>query len=513
MDQFAHKISQFDLGGPNADLLKQAGEILIPKLDDVLREFYNRALADPTSKAFFESDERVDFARSAQKKHWIRLLSGNLDEEYRASVDRIGRTHARINLPLEVYSSAYALSSSHMMGELVAAGSRGLFRRGRDTSKLVEVANRAFAFDIEQVTAVTFAVWGEEQDRALKHLNAATDALAEGNLIYRIPAPDDSDFPAHYNGLREKMNTAAANLASIVSQVSRTMVQMLDSVEMVNASADELSHRTNSQAASLEETAAAMEEVTASIRQSTLATKKSNEVAQSARAEMDRSADVVGRTAKAMEGIKASSEQISRITGLIDDIAFQTNLLALNAGVEAARAGEAGRGFAVVAGEVRTLAANSSQAAKDIKKLIADSSQQVEDGVKLVAAARVSLEDLGTSFEQVASLSAEVSTASEEQSQGLGEVNTSVATLDGITQQNASMVDQTTEQMRKVADSARALQKLLAGLQTGSERIEPPSEPPSMKPPAPAPKVVEFDGFVGKTASAGASSDSVWSEF
>jgi methyl-accepting chemotaxis protein len=181
---------------------------------------------------------------------------------------------------------------------------------------------------------------------------------------------------------------------------------------------------------------------------------------------MEKSADIVGRTAQAMEGIKTSSAQISRITGLIDDIAFQTNLLALNAGVEAARAGEAGRGFAVVAGEVRTLAANSSDAAKEIKDLIAASSQQVEDGVKLVAAAQASLQQLGSSFEQVASLSAEVSTASEEQSQGLGEVNTSVATLDGITQENASMVEQTNDQMRSVSESAQALKALLAGLRT-----------------------------------------------
>jgi methyl-accepting chemotaxis protein len=272
-----------------------------------------------------------------------------------------------------------------------------------------------------------------------------------------------------------------------------------------------LSHRTNSQAASLEETAAAMEEVTASIRQSAEATKKSNQVAQSARTEMERSADVVGRTAEAMEGIRASSEQISRITGLIDDIAFQTNLLALNAGVEAARAGEAGRGFAVVAGEVRTLAANSSEAARDIKRLISDSSQQVEDGVKLVSAARASLEDLGKSFEQVASLSAEVSQASEEQSQGLGEVNTSVATLDGITQQNASMVDQTNEQMRKVAQSARALKTLLAGLTTDESRADRAWEEAGTKLSV-EPRVVEMTAPAPRPP-AQAVANGTWSEF
>ncbi len=490
MDHLARKIDQFDLGGEQAALLARAGEILIPRLDQILQDFYARALTDPVAKVFFTDDGRVDFARNAQKKHWTRLLSGDFGAGYAASVDRIGRTHARINLPLDVYMSAYTLSSGKLLGMLVDASHGGMFRRAGGTSKLVEVVSRAFAFDIEQVTAVTFAVWGEEQELALKYLNTAIDALAEGDLSLRVPSPEESDYPAAYDAQRRKMNAAAGNLGSIVTQVTQSMNRMLESVDRVNGSADDLSQRTNSQAASLEETAAAMEEITASIKQSALATQRSNEVAQSARSEMARSADIVGQTAAAMEGIRKSSEQISRITGLIDDIAFQTNLLALNAGVEAARAGEAGRGFAVVAGEVRTLAANSSEAAKEIKDLIAESSRQVVDGVKLVEAARASLEELGGSFEQVASLSAEVSTASDEQSHGLGEVNTSVATLDGITQQNATMVEQTNEQMRKLSDHANALKSLLAGLRTGDAPGS--NAVPGMKI---EPKVVEIDGF------------------
>jgi methyl-accepting chemotaxis protein len=462
------KIDRFDLGGANAALLAKAGEVLIPHLDQILQDFYKRALADPTAKAYFENDARVDSARSAQKKHWMRLLSADFGGDYAASVDRIGRTHARINLPLDLYMSAYAISSGRMLGILAGSARGGLFRRGTSSGDLVDVASRAFAFDIEQVTTVTFAVWGEEQDRAFKHLNTAIDALADGDLSARIPAPGESDFPAAYDTVRQKLNAATGNLASIIAEATHSMDQMLQIVERVNGSTDDLSQRTNSQAASLEQTAAAMEQVTASIKLSAQATQRSNEVAQTARTEMERSADVVGQTARAMEGIKASSEQISRITGLIDDISFQTNLLALNAGVEAARAGEAGRGFAVVAGEVRTLAANSSEAAKEIRALIVESSRQVEEGVKLVAAARASLEQLGSSFEQVARLSSEVSTASEEQSTGLGEVNSSVATLDGITQQNASMVEQTNDQMRRVSDSARSLKSLLSGVRTGA---------------------------------------------
>jgi methyl-accepting chemotaxis protein len=236
----------------------------------------------------------VTSARNAQKKHWMRLLSGDFGEGYAASADRIGRTHARINLPLDVYMSAYALSSGEMLGILAKGGRGGFFRRRGDASGLVDAVSRAFAFDIELVTTVTFAVWGEEQDRALGYLNAAIDALAEGDLTHRIPSPGESDYPVAYDAVRQKINGASENLGSIVAQVARSMDQMLQTVVRVNASADDLSHRTNSQAASLEETAAAMEEITASIRQSTQATQKSNEVAQAARGEMEKSADIVG---------------------------------------------------------------------------------------------------------------------------------------------------------------------------------------------------------------------------
>jgi methyl-accepting chemotaxis protein len=135
METLARKIDRFNLGGDNARLIAEAGEILIPELDDILRGFYARALADPEASAFFENDARVQSARNAQKKHWMRLLSGDFGAEYAASVDRIGRTHARINLPLDVYMSAYALSSGEMLG-ILAKGGRGGFSGASGTRRI-----------------------------------------------------------------------------------------------------------------------------------------------------------------------------------------------------------------------------------------------------------------------------------------------------------------------------------------------------------------------------------------
>lgn len=469
MRDFERKIVQFELNGDNEKILAEAGKILIPLLPKVLDAFYARALADPTSKAMFKSQDRMDYARSAQAKHWTRLLAAQLDAEYEASVDRIGRTHARINLPLEVYMSAYAVASSHLLEMLVEHSSSGVFKRNRNTAKMIGVVSRAFAFDIEQVTSVTFAVWGEEQKKALSYLDGAILALSDGDLSHRIPAPADSDYPMAYDTVRQKINDASSNLEGIFSQVSGSIEQMSRSVTTIETAAEQLSSRTNAQAASLEETRAAMQTITSSAQSTAQNTNRSNDVAIEARDVVDRSAATVGETAQAMEEIQKTSEKVSNITSFIDDIAFQTNLLALNAGVEAARAGEAGRGFAVVAQEVRALAASASQAAGDIRDLITESSGQIDQGVSLVGECQSNLRDLVSRFSELATLSSEVSGAIQDQTSGLAEISASLSSLDDITQRNAGMVEDTNMQMRRLGDQAQSLQVNIASIKMSEE--------------------------------------------
>ena len=462
MRDFERKIVQFELNNENAKILAEAGKILIPNLPVVLDAFYARAFADPTSKAMFKSQERVDYARSAQAKHWTRLLNAEFSADYEQSVDRIGRTHARINLPLDVYMSAYAVASAQLLEILADHGAGGLFKKGKNTAKMIGVVSRAFAFDIEQVTSVTFAVWGEEQKKALSYLDGAIAALSEGDLSHRIPGPDESDYPLSYDNVRQQINGASENLETIFAQVSESIEQMSNSVTTIEAAAEQLSARTNSQAASLEETRASMQTITSSAQSTAQNTNRSNEVAIEAREVVDRSAASVSETADAMEKIQKTSEKVANITSFIDDIAFQTNLLALNAGVEAARAGEAGRGFAVVAQEVRALAASASQAAGDIRDLITESSGQIDQGVSLVGDCQSNLQDLVSRFSELAELSAQVSSAIQDQTSGLAEINASLSSLDDITQQNAGMVDDTNMQMRRLGDQAQSLQANIA---------------------------------------------------
>jgi len=196
-------------------------------------------------------------------------------------------------------------------------------------------------------------------------------------------------------------------------------------VEMSQAS-DDLSKRTENQAAALEETAAALDEVTATVQQTAKAAADAHQAVTSARGEAESGGVVVRETVSAMGSIKESSEKISQIIGVIDEIAFQTNLLALNAGVEAARAGEAGRGFAVVASEVRALAQRSSDAAKDIKDLISASRGHVETGVSLVDQTGEALDKIVAQVASLDTLVSDIASSATEQATGLAEVNSAI---------------------------------------------------------------------------------------
>jgi methyl-accepting chemotaxis protein len=231
----------------------------------------------------------------------------------------------------------------------------------------------------------------------------------------------------------------------------------------IAAAADDLSRRTEHQAASLEETAAALDQITVTVRQTAERAVEARGVISAAGSDAKQAEAVVTAAIDAVLAMQQSSDQIGQIIGVIDEIAFQTNLLALNAGVEAARAGEAGRGFAVVASEVRALAQRSAEAAKEIKSLIATSSDRVTDGVKLVGRTGEALSRIIQQVDSISNLVLSISASAQEQSSGLLEVNTAVNEMDRVTQQNAAMVEQTTAAAHSLRDQYRALSDEVGG--------------------------------------------------
>jgi methyl-accepting chemotaxis protein len=301
---------------------------------------------------------------------------------------------------------------------------------------------------------------------ARDELGKGLSALAEGDLAYRIETP----FASYIDPIRIDFNSAVEKLQQAMRAVGENAAAINAGASEMLSAADDLSRRTEQQAASIEETAAALEEVTTTVRDSARGAEDAGNLVQRARSGAEKSGVVVRKAVAAMREIEKSSGEIGNIIGVIDDIAFQTNLLALNAGVEAARAGDAGKGFAVVAQEVRELAQRSANAAKEIKTLIGASSQQVENGVNLVDETGKALELIVAEVEEINTHVSAIVVAAREQATGLQEINTAVNTMDQSTQQNAAMVEQQTAASHSLAREAEALNSLLGQFKVGGVR-------------------------------------------
>lgn len=281
--------------------------------------------------------------------------------------------------------------------------------------------------------------------------------VADGDLSTHIVADSTDEFGELLNALKT-MNSQLSHLVSEVRQGTRSVA--LASGEISSGNLD-LSRRTESQAGSLEETASALEQITAAIRQNADHAREADTLAQNATLVAEKGGSMVANVVATMGEINDSSRKISDIISVIDSIAFQTNILALNAAVEAARAGEQGRGFAVVASEVRNLAQRSAAAAKEIKTLIDDSVTKVDLGNRQAGDAGSTMGEIVASIQQVTSIISEISTASNDQSRGIEEVNRAVAQIDGNTQQNAALVEQAAAAAKSLQDQASHLEALV----------------------------------------------------
>ncbi|MBW4708447.1 HAMP domain-containing protein [Roseobacter sp. YSTF-M11] len=297
-----------------------------------------------------------------------------------------------------------------------------------------------------------------EQRSVVDALGIGLQKLSEGDLTSDITTA----FPDDYEKLRADFNAAVAALKDAVSAVMHNSDSIRNETSEITSAADDLSRRTEKQAATLEETAAALDELTSSVRSAAEGADEASSMSTDAQSNAEKGGEVARQAVEAMDAIKTSSQEISKITTVIDDIAFQTNLLALNAGVEAARAGEAGRGFAVVATEVRALAQRSSDAAREINVLISSSGDQVAKGVDLVDKTGSALDAIVTSVSEISKRVSNIAASAREQSAGLNEINTAVNELDHVTQQNAAMFEETTAASHALTSEADALAAAVA---------------------------------------------------
>ncbi|MDR5896001.1 methyl-accepting chemotaxis protein [Larsenimonas suaedae] len=298
----------------------------------------------------------------------------------------------------------------------------------------------------------------------LSRAQELTGSIAEGRLDNEIDTQRTDEFGDMLRGLHAMQQ----RLASVVTRVHDNSESVSSAAREIASGNDDLSRRTQEQAASLEQTAASMEQMTSTVRQNAENAIQANELASGVSAQAQEGGEVVERAVQAMSEINASSKKIADIVGMIDEIAFQTNLLALNAAVEAARAGEQGRGFAVVASEVRNLAQRSAKAAKEITGLVEESVHKVESGSQLVTLSGQTLTEIVESVKKVSNIVAEISNASQEQSTGIDQVNQAVSQMDQGTQQNAALVEEAAASSRTLEEQADQLRREVGFFQLGA---------------------------------------------
>jgi len=299
-------------------------------------------------------------------------------------------------------------------------------------------------------------------ENAMKDITRIVVAQSNGDLTHRI----NTEYHGELRILKEAVNSTADKLDGVVSQAVEASKIVSVAAYEVSEGSTNLSQRVQEQAAALEQTSATMDEMNAAVQNNTDNARHTVSVAKQVRMQVEQGAAVMQKTIAAMNAIQDSSHKIAEIVTLIDGIAFQTNLLALNAAVEAARAGDHGRGFAVVAGEVRALAQKSAEAAKDIRSLIDESVARIDEGTKLASESGNGLQTINGSINEVAEMIDQIAQASHEQAQGIKQVHIAISQIDGVTQQNAALVEETSAASESLSEQARVLLEDMAFFKT-----------------------------------------------
>jgi methyl-accepting chemotaxis protein len=407
----------------------EKGKRMLGELDERMREYEGlvaeatkRALADPLQ----ENRTAVDFVFTtlAPKANWI--------DERMTELTRVKEQNAETAVAdaTELYRSSRAMMLVLVLGS--AAAGLGL--------------------GVVLTRGLTRQLGGEPA-----YAGAIASRIAAGDLTVAVDLRQGDS-----NSMLFAMKTMRDSLAAIVGQVRAGTDTIASASSQIASGNLDLSSRTEEQASSLEETASSMEELTSTVKQNADNARQANQLASSASEVAERGGTVVSQVVDTMASINDSSKKIADIIGVIDGIAFQTNILALNAAVEAARAGEQGRGFAVVASEVRTLAQRSAAAAKEIKLLIGDSVSKVDAGAKLVDHAGVTMTEIVASVRRVTDIMGEITSASQEQTSGIEQINVAVAQMDQVTQQNASLVEEAAAAAESMQEQAAKLAQIVA---------------------------------------------------
>jgi methyl-accepting chemotaxis protein len=415
------------------------------KMPDLIKR-YDAGVSSPEERALFEGLQK-QIAQYREVQHrLVSLLTAGEREQAMVLQRSDSRTAFR--------------STTESLNKLVKINGDG----AEDAHQLALSSYRSVLWAIWIMVAVAIglgAAIGWVLTRSLTHplreASQTADRIANGDLT-RVALATRHD---ELGDLLRALGRMREALHQSVSAVRDSADQIAEASREVAVGSTDLSARTEQTASNLEETSAAMHQLTDSARQSASSAQEASSLAHEAASVAQQGGQMVGQVVQTMDGIQQSSRRIADIIGVIDGIAFQTNILALNAAVEAARAGEQGRGFAVVAGEVRTLAQRSAQAAREIKSLITTSVEQVESGSRIVGHTGQTMSQLVQAVDRVSQLISEIAGTVGNQTQSLSEVNAAVTQLDGMTQQNAALVEQSAAAAESLKDQAARLAEVV----------------------------------------------------
>ena len=339
------------------------------------------------------------------------------------------------------------LTKDRTQGQLNAASTAFSHQRALLVTTCLVTLLLAIGAGITIVRSLTRALGAEPAA-----LGDAAKKIAQGDLT----PVDGADF-APAGSVMANLSAMQQSLAEVVTQVRNGSESIATGSAQIATGNADLSQRTEEQASNLQQTAASMEQMNSTVKANADTAQQASQLASTASLSALRGGEVVSQVVSTMDEITASSRKIGDIIGVIDGIAFQTNILALNAAVEAARAGEQGRGFAVVAAEVRSLAQRSAEAAREIKTLIGASVEKVEAGSRLVGTAGTAMDDIVNQVKRVTDLIGEISSATLEQTSGIGQVSLAVNQLDQVTQQNAALVEESAAAAESLKHQAHQL--------------------------------------------------------
>lgn len=489
--------SLMELSDESCDRIGAVKSSIMAHLPAAMDKLHSKISETDHLDRLFASSELRSHAKEKHHEHWGLIASGNIGQDFLRSSRRIGDVHAQIGLEPKYHISSYAL----MVGTLVegvikdqfqeANQKKGIFGRGKSSvdpdelAKTVSAIIKATFMDVELSVGSMFhhrrletenvnaeiqrvvkaAQSGDFSQRAkaevsneylvslvegtndlmrtvgdgLSRADEVLSALAEADLTKRM----DGQFEGSFGQLQGNINSVADQLSKLIVQIQDTSGSLKTATQEILSGANDLSERTTRQASAIGETSETIKSLSDTVGENTIEANKAMQHADDVRKTAEQGGEVMANASSAMERITTSSEKISNIIGMIDDIAFQTNLLALNASVEAARAGEAGKGFAVVAVEVRRLAQSAAQASSEVKALIEQSATEVGEGTRLVTEASQKLQKMVEAARKNNELMASIAKNSTAQTSAIDEIKAAVAEIDEMTQHNVALVEET----------------------------------------------------------------------